>query len=104
MGKLPLDHDRPSDSKAAKEYARVERESADPMTDPKVKSMTKASQKDEEKAREAREFARIEREKAETVTDPKVRSMARGAHKDEDKSVGSRIKKFLKIDRQKTES
>lgn len=104
MAKRPLDHDRPREGKAAREYARVERESADPMSDPKVKSMTKASQKDEETAREAREFARIEREKAEAVTDPKVKSMTKGAHKDEDKSVGTRIKKFLKIDRQKPES
>lgn len=104
MGKRPLDRDRPREGKAAREYARVERETADPMTDPRVKSMTKASKDDEETAREAREFARLEREKAEAVTDPKVRSMTRGAHKDEDKSLGSRIKKFLKIDRQKPES
>ena len=104
MSKSPLDHDRPREGKAAREYARVERETADPMTDPKVRSMTKSSQKDEETAREAREFARIEREKAEAITDPKVRSMAKGAHKDEEKSLGSRIRKFLKIDRQKTDS
>lgn len=104
MAKSPLDHDRPEEGKAAREYARVERETADPMSDPKVKSMNKASRGDEDKAGKAREFARIEREKAEAVSDPKVKSMAKGAHKDEDKSVASRLKKFLKIDRQGSES
>lgn len=102
MAKRPLDHDRP-EGKAAREYARVERETAEPMTDPRVRSMTKASQKDEETARETEEFTRLEREQAEPVSDPKVKSMTRGAHKDEDKSLRSRIMKFLKIDRQKTE-
>lgn len=103
MGKRPQDHDRPRDGKTVREYARVERENADPMTDPRVRSMTKAPRSDDDKAREAREFARIEREKAEATSDPRVRSMTKAAHSDEDKSTASRIRKFLKIDRQNPE-
>ena len=103
MGKHPIDHDRSRDSRAAREYARVEREQADPMTDPKVKAMTKTTEK-EEAAKRAKKYARVEREQADPVTDPKVRAMTRGAHKDEDKAKPSRLKKFLNIDRQSTDS
>lgn len=54
-------------------------------------------------AKVAREYARVERKQAEPTSDPKVKAMTRAAHGDEDKSLVSRIRKFLKIDRQKTE-
>ena len=102
MAKHPIDHKRKGSSKGAKEYARVEREQADPMTDPKVKAMTKASEKDKPAGR-AKKYAQVEREQAEPTSDPKVNAMTKSAHADEDKSLTSRIKKFLKIDRQKSE-
>ena len=43
MGKSPIDQSRPSDARAAREYARVEREHGDPMSDPKVKSFRKVA-------------------------------------------------------------
>ena len=69
MSKHPIDHDRTrDDGKVAKEYSRIERESAEDISDPKVRAMTKA------------------------------------AHKSEDGSLGSRMKAFLKIDREKSDS
>lgn len=49
------------------------------------------------------EYARIERETADPVTDPKVKALAKAAHADEEKAAPTRVKKFLKIDRQKPE-
>lgn len=102
MGKHPIDHDRPRDDGTAREYARVEREKADPLSDPKVKAMNKA--REDDTAREAEKFSQLEREKADPLSDPKVKAMTRGAHKDEDKSLLTRLRKFLNIDRQGTES
>ena len=103
MGKHPMDKDRSRDAKVAREYARVEREQGEPTSDPKVKAMTKAANH-EDSAQQAREYARVEREQGEPTSDPKVRAMTKAAHKDEDKSLVSRVKKFLRIDRQKPES
>ena len=103
MGKHPIDHERNGESQAAREYARVEREQANPMSDPKVKAMTKSAET-EEGADRAKKYARVEREQADPITDPKVRAMNKGGHSDEDKSLATRIKKFLKIDRQRSDS
>jgi hypothetical protein len=67
MGKHPIDHDRPRDAKVVREYARVEREQADPITDPKVRAMTKAAHKDEPETnnRRVRKFLNIDRQKPE---------------------------------------
>lgn len=54
MGKNPIDRDRHRDSRPAREYARVEREQADPITDPKVRAMTRAAHSDEGKAEPSR--------------------------------------------------
>ena len=103
MGKSPIDQSRPSDSRAAREYARVEREQGEPMSDPKVKSMTKAANKEGD-ANPTKTYARVEREQADPVTDPKVKAMTKGAHKDEDKAQPSRLRKFLNILRQSPDS
>jgi len=47
---------------------------------------------------------RYVRETAEEISDPKVKAMTRGAHKDEDKSLLTRLKKFLRIERQGPEA
>ena len=68
MGKHPIDHGRNGDdAKAAEEYARIEREHAEPITDPKVKAMTKAAHRDEERTASTRlkKFVEIERLKPE---------------------------------------
>ncbi len=52
----------------------------------------------------AREYARVERQQGDPTSDPKVKAMTRAAHSDEDKSLVSRVKNFLKIDRQNPES
>lgn len=59
---------------------------------------------DRDEASVAKKYAQIEREQADQVTDPKVRAMTKAGHSDEEKSLASRIKKFLKIDRQRTET
>lgn len=66
MSKHPLDHDHArDDAKVAKEYARIEREQAAGLTDPKVLRMTKDARKDEDKAAAARvtQFLKIDRKK-----------------------------------------
>lgn len=67
MGKHPIDHDRNGDSKAAREYARVEREQAEPMSDPKIKSMTRSAHSDEDKSllTRLRKFLNIDRQGTE---------------------------------------
>ena len=102
MGKHPIDHDRPEEDSAAREYARVEREQSEPLSDPKVKAMNKA--REDDTSREVEKFSQLEREKADEITDPKVKAMTRSAHKDEDKSLLTRLKKFLNIDRQGSDS
>ena len=52
----------------------------------------------------AREYSRIEREQADAMSDPKVRAMTRGAHKDESKAIVTRLREFLRIERQGAES
>lgn len=68
MGKHPIDRDRPRDAKVAREYTRLEREQADPITDPKVKAMTKAAHGDEDKSLVARlrKFLNIDRQSPES--------------------------------------
>ncbi len=64
MSKHPLDHDHArDDAKAATEYARIAREQADDLTDPKVLQMTKDARKDEGQAAGARvsQFLKIGR-------------------------------------------
>lgn len=55
-------------------------------------------------AKVAKEYSRIEREQASDGTDPKVQAMTRAAHKDEPAAGKTRVKKFLKIDREGSES
>ena len=50
----------------------------------------------------AKQYGRIEREKADKVTDPKVRAMTK-AERAAEKS-GTRLKAFLKIDREQNDS
>jgi len=67
MSKHPIDHDRArNDAKVAKEYARIDREQAEDVTDPKVRQMTREAHRDEGKADSARvqKFLKIDREKA----------------------------------------
>lgn len=54
-------------------------------------------------AKVAEEYARIEREQAEPIADPKVKAMTKATHKDEDKASAARLKKFLEIDKKKSE-
>ena len=56
-----------------------------------------------EEAKVAEEYTRIERERAEPITDPKVKALTRAAHRDEPKAAATRLKKFVKIEREKTE-
>lgn len=55
-------------------------------------------------AKVAKEYSRIERQHASGATDPKVKAMTKAAHKDEPATQGTRVKKFLKIDREGGES
>jgi hypothetical protein len=55
-------------------------------------------------AKVAKEYARIEREHGAETADPKVRAMTKGAHAAEGEADATRVKAFLKIDRQKDES
>jgi hypothetical protein len=55
-------------------------------------------------AKVAKEYSRIQREQAEDATDPKVQAMTKAAHKDEPATTDTRLKKFLKIDREAGES
>jgi hypothetical protein len=67
MSKHPIDHDRArDDGKVAKEYARIDREQAEDVTDPKVRQMTRDAHRDEGKADNARvqKFLKIDRQKA----------------------------------------
>lgn len=52
----------------------------------------------------AKEFTRIEREQGDEAADPKVRAMNKGAHADEGEADAARMKAFLKINRQRSES
>ena len=66
MTKHPLDHDHgQDDDKAAKQYSRIERETAEDLTDPKIRAMTKAERKDEESDARLKAFLKIEREQAD---------------------------------------
>lgn len=67
MGKHPIDHNRARDANVAREYARIEREQADPITDPKVRAMSKAAHRDEPETNERRlrKFLDIDRKKPE---------------------------------------
>jgi len=55
-------------------------------------------------AKVAKEYSRIEREQAGDATDPKVQAMTKAAHSDEAATSDTRLKKFLKIDRETRES
>lgn len=60
--------------------------------------------RDRDDAKVAKEYARIEREKAGDSDDPKVRAMTKAAHAKEPEVADSRLKAFLKIDREKGDS
>ncbi len=49
----------------------------------------------------AKQYVRIEREQAGEAVDPKVRQLTKDAHKDEGKASAARVKRFLKIEREK---
>jgi len=67
MSKHPLDHDRSrDDSQVAKQYSRIARETADDLTDPKVRVMTKAERAAEVTDTRLKAFLKIERERADS--------------------------------------
>jgi hypothetical protein len=67
MPKHPLDHDRNrDDAKVARQYARIERESASGATDPKIRAMTNTERTAEVSKARLKAFLKIEREKADT--------------------------------------
>jgi hypothetical protein len=59
---------------------------------------------DRDDAKVAKEYSRIEREQADEAADPKVKAMTKAAHGDEAATSDTRLKKFLKIDRETGES
>lgn len=64
MSKHPIDHDRKrDDAKVAKEYARIEREQGEELSDPKVQKMTRARAGDEATDSRMRAYLKIDREK-----------------------------------------
>lgn len=66
MPKHPLDHDRSrDDSKVARQYTRIERETADEVTDPKVRAMAKTERQAEAPDARLKAFLKIEREQAD---------------------------------------
>ncbi len=63
MSKHPIDHDRNrDDARVARQYARIEREQADDLTDPKVKTMSRAGHDTEAPDARLRAFLKIDRE------------------------------------------
>ena len=69
MSKHPIDHDHVRDnSQVAKQYSRIERETADKLTDPKVRAMAKAGHSDEAatEATRLRAFVKIDREQGDS--------------------------------------
>ena len=66
MPKHPLDHDRNrDDSKVAMHYTRIERESADEVTDPKIRAMVKTERPAEAPDARVKAFLKIDREIAD---------------------------------------
>ncbi len=64
MSKHPIDHDRArDDNKVAKQYSRIERKTADDLTDPKVRAMTKAAHEAEAPDARLRAFLKFDRER-----------------------------------------
>ncbi len=55
-------------------------------------------------AKVARQYSRIEREKADDLTDPKVRAMTRAAPEAGTETDETRLRAFLKIDREQDDS
>jgi hypothetical protein len=67
MSKHPLDHDRSrNDSQVVKQYSRIARETADDLTDPKVRAMTKTERAAEATDARLKAFLKIEREQADS--------------------------------------
>ena len=64
MRKHPIDHDRArDDAKVAEQYSRIERETADALTDPRVRAMTKAGHETEAPDVRLRAFLKFDRER-----------------------------------------
>ncbi|MFQ5567010.1 MAG: hypothetical protein ACE5EU_11680 [Paracoccaceae bacterium] len=60
--------------------------------------------RDRDDAEVAKKYSRIEREHADDLTDPKVRAMTKAGHKAETEADDARLKAFLKIDRERSDS
>ena len=67
MGRHPIDHDRNrDDGQVARQYARIERERADEVTDPKIRAMAKSERPAETTDTRLKAFLKIEREQADS--------------------------------------
>lgn len=67
MSKHPIDHDRArDDAKVAKQYSRIERKTADALTDPGVRAMTKAGHETEAPDARLRAFLKFDRERGDS--------------------------------------
>ena len=64
MNKHPIDHHRArDDAKVARQYTRIERETAGDLTDPRVRAMTRAGHGTEAPDARLRAFLKFARER-----------------------------------------
>ena len=62
MARHPIDHDRrPTVGTRAKQYARIDRETGDGLSDPKVKAMTRRTPEEHGDGARIREYLKIDR-------------------------------------------
>lgn len=67
MTKHPLDHNRNrDDAKVVRQYSRIERESADDQTDPKIRAMAKAERAAEKSNARLKAFLKIDRKQVDS--------------------------------------